>query len=351
MLRLLLFMVFVSLAAAPAAANDGCSESTSPGCGGCACETCVCGLDSFCCTTAWDYLCVDACQNSCGGCGGGGGDCGNISFQGCCLGQVVQYCEDDTLKQIDCSQAPSCGWNAAEGYYDCQTAGTSDPSGMYPMACGGGTNPICGNGVCEAGETAATCPQDCGGGCTPACVGKDCGDDGCGGSCGTCPEPGFCNWEGQCESLCTPDCEGPGGTTKECGPDGCGDICGECPDELVCGQSGLCEDPDDPEACMPDCTVAVCGGDGCGGICGTCPEGTYCNDTGLCELDEDPGGGPYASDCPPGQSLLYGKCISTGEELDEGGGEGCGTGTSAAPLWALLLLVPALRPRTLSPRR
>jgi uncharacterized protein (TIGR03382 family) len=422
--RLAFISILVMAIAAPAVAGDGCTEAMTPGCGGCSCESCVCGLDPYCCDTAWDSLCVDACQNSCGGCGGGGGGgaCGAVSYEGCCQGQVVLFCEGGTLQQLDCSANPSCGWSAEGGYYDCGTLGSGDPSGLHPFACGGGTNPYCGNGiceagenastcpsdcgggtnpycgngVCEAGENASTCPQDCGGGCTPSCQNKNCGDDGCGGSCGTCPSPGFCNWEGQCESLCTTTCQSPNGTTKECGPDGCGgqcgacgigqvcdeaagtcgndpgvcvedcmgkqcgpdgcgDVCGECPYELACSVDGLCVDPSDPGVCTPDCTVVVCGDDGCGGSCGVCPDGTFCNDTGLCEPGVGPDGGvdgdPYSSECPPGTSLLYGKCIATGAEDEAGGGEGCGAGPGSVPLWALLFLALAARLRRLSPAR
>jgi len=36
-------------------------------------------------------------------------------------------------------------------------------------------------------------------GCSPSCAGKECGDDGCGGSCGTCNESYFCNENYTCE--------------------------------------------------------------------------------------------------------------------------------------------------------
>ena len=42
----------------------------------------------------------------------------------------------------------------------------------------------CYNGVCESGETASNCSYDCIT-CTPDCTGKECGDDGCGGYCGS----------------------------------------------------------------------------------------------------------------------------------------------------------------------
>ncbi len=107
--------------------------------------------------------------------------------------------------------------------------------------------------------------------CTPDCTNKVCGDDGCGGSCGTCTE-GTCNNSGQCETTCTPDC-----TNKVCGDDGCGGSCGTCT-EGTCNNSGQCE-----TTCTPDCTNKVCGDDGCGGSCGTCTEGTCNNDSGQCE--------------------------------------------------------------------
>jgi heme-degrading monooxygenase HmoA len=61
--------------------------------------------------------------------------------------------------------------------------------------------------------------------CDADCTGKVCGDDGCGGSCGTCADGEACGG-GQCVFLlCTPDCTG-----KVCGDDGCGGSCGTCLD-------------------------------------------------------------------------------------------------------------------------
>ena len=50
--------------------GDGCTTLDQAGCGGCACEACVCAMDDYCCNTEWDGACVDACGSSCGSCGG-----------------------------------------------------------------------------------------------------------------------------------------------------------------------------------------------------------------------------------------------------------------------------------------
>jgi hypothetical protein len=100
--------------------------------------------------------------------------------------------------------------------------------------------------------------------CDSNCVGRACGDDGCGGSCGTC-DAGACI-AGDCVS-CTPDCTG-----KVCGSDGCGGFCGTC----VSGQcvGGICNN------CVPNCGNRMCGDDTCGGTCGSCA--TRCDLGGQC---------------------------------------------------------------------
>jgi hypothetical protein len=63
--------------------------------------------------------------------------------------------------------------------------------------------------------------------CTPDCASRECGDDGCGGSCGTCP--GGCGgiltcYEGSCGAVpCCPNC-----AERQCGSDGCYGTCGTC---------------------------------------------------------------------------------------------------------------------------
>jgi hypothetical protein len=75
--------------------------------------------------------------------------------------------------------------------------------------------------------------------CTPNCIGKECGPDGCGGSCGQCPYD-YCSSGGQCEDS----------------------TCGVCPSPLICI---------DGQCCDASCDGKVCGTSGCGFSCGKCP--------------------------------------------------------------------------------
>lgn len=106
--------------------------------------------------------------------------------------------------------------------------------------------------------------------CKPNCLGKECGPDGCGGSCGKCVD-GFCDGNGKCQYQCIPKCAG-----KECGPDGCGKMCGYCPQGKTCNDAGKCI------GCQPQCAEKECGSDGCGGMCGYCPLGKNCSPDGKC---------------------------------------------------------------------
>jgi hypothetical protein len=132
--------------------------------------------------------------------------------------------------------------------------------------------------------------------CFASCDGKSCGDDGCGGSCGTCDGGDVCSG-GQC--VCVPHCDG-----HTCGDDGCGGSCGSCPSYDSCsGGYCYCANPTpycngrcgtvsdgcggtincESCTCHPSCTGKRCGAaDGCGGRChGTCAKvGYYCDDDG-----------------------------------------------------------------------
>ena len=169
----------------------------------------------------------------------------------------------DTFGDINSTQG---GWNYADGYaYRKSNNGPND--GTFVAS-----NWVFAPGVFDgtsSTEAAAIVAEtfgmyECGasGDCTPDCAGRECGSDGCYGTCGECPASSICDDEGQCE--CIPNCDG-----KVCGDDGCGGDCGQCPSGLGCDAVGQC-------TCVTNCEGKVCGDDGCGGSCGQCENGTGC---------------------------------------------------------------------------
>jgi len=147
------------------------------------------------------------------------------------------------------------------------------PGTLCEDSCGSAADMECDDGgpdslysVCAFGTDCSDCgprnPADC----VPRCEERNCGDNGCGGTCGECAEPETC-MGGTC-SVCTPDC-----SDATCGDDGCGGSCGECTGSAVCSR-GTCR--------TPDCAGRECGSDGAGGTCGSmdgrCAEGSGCRD-------------------------------------------------------------------------
>ena len=101
--------------------------------------------------------------------------------------------------------------------------------------------------------------------------------------------------------TCTPNCD-----RKVCGDDGCGGSCGSCVAPETC-QSGRC-------GCVPNCTNRVCGSDGCTGSCGTgtCPtSGQSCTAAGQCVCPTDAPdicGGACRATCAQTQARNPGTC-------------------------------------------
>ena len=111
--------------------------------------------------------------------------------------------------------------------------------------------------------------------CVLACQGRECGPDGCGGTCGACAAGETCSQGGQCLGACSPDC-----SARECGPDGCGGSCGTCPAGEACTPVGVCGGD------YPCCETRECGPDPCMGVsCGACLPGETCTPGGMCEGD------------------------------------------------------------------
>jgi agmatine/peptidylarginine deiminase len=135
------------------------------------------GIDhDVCWGPAWECACND-CESGCTYVPGSTGACGNITFEGCCTGTQISYCEGGQVSSGNCQNG--CGWDPNNGWYDCGFTG-ADPSGANPRPCGAA--------------------------CAPQCTGKTCGDDGCGGQCGTCAAGTTCNAAGACVEPCTDAC-------------------------------------------------------------------------------------------------------------------------------------------------
>ncbi len=162
-----------------------------------------------------------------------------------------------------------------------------------------GKNGSCGGALCNAGAgwdgpTGLGTPNGAalnggggggGGGCTPKCSGKVCGDDGCGGSCGTCGSGQTCSPGGVCTTggNCShPICSTGGALTSAC--DTCAaQVCAA--DSFCCSNSwdSICVG-EVQSVCKQSCTGGGGGGGGGGGS--TCAH-SICNSgvklTGTCD--------------------------------------------------------------------
>ncbi|MDP6942504.1 MAG: hypothetical protein QF464_00010, partial [Myxococcota bacterium] len=210
---------------------DGCFDQ----CGICATgEACV---DDQCVP----YVCQPTCDGrTCGddGCGGSCGECDEgefclevtgtctvpdpcmgVSFEGCCDGEVLNWCSATTLETLDCESG--CGWDPEIGEYNCGTDGGADPSGTFPLSCE---------------------PEPC----SPSCDGLTCGDDGCGTSCGECEGGLVCDY-GVCYDPALGHCSDEDGVLL---------VSSEW-DTVVAEAYDSCPEADDPQACAADVAEGI----------------------------------------------------------------------------------------------
>ena len=239
--------------------------------------------------------------NTCGGLYEQVGTCG--SGTSCFAGGCVADCGDQ------CSYS---GQRACAGGTTYQVCGDTDGDGCLewspPKACGGGSQ-------CQG-------PGECT--CTPSCTGKSCGDDGCGGSCGTCGGCYVCSAAGQCAAE-PPECG-----AQECGHDACGNLCGSCGACSECSAQGACV------ATASECNGKQCGVDACGNSCGECDGCSTCSAEGGCvakppACDGAECGfdtcGRFCGSCAFDEACVAGQCVAVctrdcgGKEC---GSDGCG---------------------------
>ena len=238
-----------------------------------------------------------------------------VCCDGCNYRSSSNKCQEDVTTEYYCKDGTGCGQDVYVHHQDRYCSGSSsscDGSLQWDAAV---VSANCGSGEkCENGQLSCTVSSQCS--CQPSCSGKQCGDNGCGGSCGSCPAGKSCSG-GSCVG-CSPNCGG-----KACGDDGCGGTCGTCASGKNCS-GGSCV------GCSPNCAGRECGDDGCGGTCGSCQAGRACA-SGSCvgcspacsgkECGDDGCGGSCGS-CDSEKTCQSGVCktASTGGKPD---GDGC----------------------------
>ncbi|MFN8662108.1 MAG: hypothetical protein U0075_09475 [Thermomicrobiales bacterium] len=168
----------------------------------------------------------------------------------------------------------------------------------------------------KQGATLGSCPPT---GCKPNCAGKTCGNDGCGGACGTCEPGGSCQG-GQC--VCLPDHVCGAGccpATVECFAEGCA-----CEQDL-CSCSGgrtFCSTPDFTQCCASGDTcdpVAACTTNVCTAENDVCTVGGAFCGAGFCLCTTSAAGAPFCADfnlltdCPTTGACATDTDCDTGE--------------------------------------
>ncbi len=201
----------------PDCASKQCGDD---GCGG-SCAQCPGGMACV------EYECVSGETTLCG------------AFLDCMRGCYVQW--EDTGNQDACDETscpvPQDDMDALMPVFTC-----------LEEACpGDAVDPAC--AIQALDVTCVEAAKECRGGggsvCNPQCDGKTCGDDGCGGSCGSCDDGASCV-SGSCQSS---ECSC---GDQVCGPNACGESCGFCDGGMFC----LAETCSDDGSCM---STLACG--------------------------------------------------------------------------------------------
>ncbi|MDZ4755376.1 MAG: hypothetical protein SGJ11_12895 [Phycisphaerae bacterium] len=261
--------------------GDCCDVHPSPGCTDASCCNAVCAFDPSCCTSGWDQFCVNAVDTACGfTCGPVCGD--TICEEGetfptcpecpevvncpgvgdCCEVHPSPGCTDATCCDAVCAVDPSC----------CESGWDQQCVNFVSRVCAEGfCGPVCGNTICEAGETWPTCPEcpqldNCpgAGDCCEVHPSSGCNNAPCCTSvCAVDPSCCSSGWDQACVNFVASVCErgfcGPVCGDTICEPGETFPACPECEPNGSCPATGdCCEAHANPGCADEVCCEAVC---------------------------------------------------------------------------------------------
>ncbi len=208
--------------------------------------------------------------------------CMGIPADGCCLGNTYQYCASNG--SVTSSSCATCSWSAtagalASGGASCSGSGAA-PVGAPPLAC-----------------------------CVPQCAGgKNCGDDGCGGVCGTCGPGKVCGSNQIC--ACTLSCDDNQiCTTDDCDATGCTHTNNSAPCTLgdQCSLNDACSNGKCASGGTKDCSDSdPCTIDACDSAKGCVHTAVNCDDGNSCTTDS----------CAADNSCVHTNTASACDDLD-----------------------------------
>lgn len=278
--------------------GECCQNHGDPGCDDVECRTCVCGGDSYCCDIAWDGACVAAVFDNCvGSCA-----CtGLVGTGSCCDSKGSAGCADGACQSCVCSlDAYCCSTSWDDACVDCAEGGTGFEEACVDGSCHELCGCLaCGDGVCAGAESCADCALDCGLCIDDCCVSHGqpgCVDGGC-AAC-VCAADAFCceiGWDTACVGSVWANCTALCGCTQFVGEGSCcsvqtdaGCIDGAC-QGCVCALDSFCCDVSWDTACV-ECAeggsgfLGACEGGACLDICGcvACGDGA-CNGPEGCD--------------------------------------------------------------------
>jgi hypothetical protein len=190
---------------------------------------------------------ADVTYASCAADGSTGAVCGPTTYGPWAACSYAAICDEGGSRTRP-AMTPTCTAGA------CSTLTTTDTDTTACARVTDGT--ACDTGkACKAGACV----------CVPVCAGKNCGGDGCGGSCGSCSGGNHVCNSGVCSCTPTAGCVGGGDVGNVCGADdGCGGPCTcDTANGESCGSSGKC--------CHNPTWFCTTNGDCCSGSCSIGP--------------------------------------------------------------------------------